>query len=80
MVQQGQLKLLLNKMFNTFICHEILLNMQQHSSILFDSDNSLLFQTTPTRPQTITFSRLPDERQKLLSQRKKEMLENARRY
>ncbi|KAL9983573.1 hypothetical protein ACROYT_G005767 [Oculina patagonica] len=36
-------------------------------------------ETTPTKPQTITFSRSPDERQKLLNQRKKEMMEIARR-
>ncbi|KAJ7356306.1 Ancient ubiquitous protein 1 [Desmophyllum pertusum] len=36
-------------------------------------------ETTPTKPQTITFSRLPEQRQQLLTQRKAEMLENARR-
>ena len=60
---------------------ETLQNVQcstsQHSDWLWLF--SLLFQTTPTRPQAITFSRLPDERQKLLNQRKKEMLEHARR-
>jgi len=43
------------------------------------TSSELSSKTTPTRPQAIRFSRLPDERQKVLNQRKKEMLENARR-
>lgn len=36
-------------------------------------------EAAPTKPQTVTFSRFPEERQKLLSQRKAMMLESARR-
>ncbi|XP_020623884.1 ancient ubiquitous protein 1-like [Orbicella faveolata] len=54
-------------------------NEAKSTSDVQSTSSGLSSETTPTRPQTITFSRLPDERQKLLSQRKKEMLENARR-
>lgn len=54
-------------------------NEVKSNSDVKSTSSGLSSETTPTRPQTITFSRLPDERQKLLSQRKKEMLENARR-
>lgn len=36
-------------------------------------------ETTPTKTQEVTFSRFPEERQKLLNERKAMMLENARR-
>lgn len=54
-------------------------NEVKSNSDVKSTSSGLSSETTPTRPPAITFSRLPDERQKLLSQRKKEMLENARR-
>ncbi|XP_015758529.1 PREDICTED: ancient ubiquitous protein 1-like [Acropora digitifera] len=43
------------------------------------SSTTLSNETAPTKPQPVTFSRSPEERQKLLNQRKVIMLENARR-
>lgn len=54
-------------------------NKVESSRDIKSTPTRLSNETTPTKPQTITFSRSSEERQKLLNQRKAMMLESARR-